>query len=80
MHLKSMSTGCIVVRFLASYYDLRTSLIFLAIVNIVVRSSSIVLRSKGASEELMRHRTTILGIVVRFMRDLIFSYKSQADF
>ena len=41
------------------------------------------LRWKGASEldlELMRHRTTILGIVVRFVRDLIFSYKSQTNF
>ena len=40
-------------------------------------------RWKGASEldlELMRHRTTILGIVVRFVCDLIFSYKSQTHF
>jgi len=57
--------------------------IFLATKKIVVWSFSIVLRWKGASDvdlELMRHRTTILGIVVRFVRDLIFSYKSQTDF
>jgi len=82
MHFKIMSTRSIVVRFLASYYDLRTLLMNLATGKIVVRSPSIVLRWKGASEldlELMRHRTTIWFIVVRFVRDLEFFYKSQTD-